>query len=313
MSSGNWKYILSVFSFQNSISNGIFVIKHTLRDPLSEQQLQLLNFFFFFSIGFGEWFSSSSSSSSLSFHTGLLLLFFSLSRWAWFGLLHLLLFFPFHIQFLGLVTIFFFPFLFIGFFFFPRSLLIVVGTVGCCFYFMVLMVGVWVLRVVYLQQRWSEFEVWGWCSLDFQWWWLVGWFSGMCSCFDLGMVCDYFDLFQFGYRYVVIQIWVWWCGCFDLFRWVWGEGWMVDEFVVLGLWLGVFVDCDRGFARHGFGFCLLWVWVLLTVVGIVGCCIWIGASLSASYIYIYIYFFFFLALMADCGFLWVASGGVRCV
>ena len=31
---------------------------------------------------------------------------------------------------------------------------------------------------------------------------------------------------------------------------------MVDEFVVLGLWLGVFVDCDRGFARHGFGFCL---------------------------------------------------------
>ena len=35
MSYGNWKHILGVFSFQNSISNGIFVIKHTLRDLLS--------------------------------------------------------------------------------------------------------------------------------------------------------------------------------------------------------------------------------------------------------------------------------------
>ena len=35
MSYENWKHILSVFSFQNSIFNGIFVIKHTYRDPLS--------------------------------------------------------------------------------------------------------------------------------------------------------------------------------------------------------------------------------------------------------------------------------------
>ena len=31
----NWKHILGIFSFQNSVSNGIFVIKHTLRDLLS--------------------------------------------------------------------------------------------------------------------------------------------------------------------------------------------------------------------------------------------------------------------------------------
>ena len=35
MSYGNWKHILGVFSFQNSVSNGIFVIKHALRDLLS--------------------------------------------------------------------------------------------------------------------------------------------------------------------------------------------------------------------------------------------------------------------------------------
>ena len=37
MSYENWKYILGVFSFQNSVFNDIFVIKHTRRDPLSEQ------------------------------------------------------------------------------------------------------------------------------------------------------------------------------------------------------------------------------------------------------------------------------------
>ena len=35
MSYENWKHILGIFSFQNSVSNGIFVIKHTLRDLLS--------------------------------------------------------------------------------------------------------------------------------------------------------------------------------------------------------------------------------------------------------------------------------------
>ena len=46
MSYGNWKHILSIFSFQNSVSNDIFVIKHTLKDSRSEQQPQHLTFFF---------------------------------------------------------------------------------------------------------------------------------------------------------------------------------------------------------------------------------------------------------------------------
>ena len=37
MSYVNWKHILVVFIFQNSVSNDIFVIKHTLRDPWLEQ------------------------------------------------------------------------------------------------------------------------------------------------------------------------------------------------------------------------------------------------------------------------------------
>ena len=37
MSYGNWKHILGVFNFQNSIFNGIFVIKLTSWDPWSEQ------------------------------------------------------------------------------------------------------------------------------------------------------------------------------------------------------------------------------------------------------------------------------------
>ena len=46
MSYANWKHILSIFSFQNSVSNDILVIKHTLRDSRSEQQPQHLTFFF---------------------------------------------------------------------------------------------------------------------------------------------------------------------------------------------------------------------------------------------------------------------------
>ena len=75
MSYENWKHILSVFSFQNSIFNCIFVIKHTLRDLRLEQQPQLLTSLFFFT-GFGEFGWSSSSSFSFSFHIGLLHLFF---------------------------------------------------------------------------------------------------------------------------------------------------------------------------------------------------------------------------------------------
>ena len=37
MSYGNWKHNLGVFIFQNSVSNDIFVIKHTLKDPRLEQ------------------------------------------------------------------------------------------------------------------------------------------------------------------------------------------------------------------------------------------------------------------------------------
>ena len=62
MSYGNWKHILGVFSFQNSVSNDILVIKHTLRDPLVRGQPQLLRIFF-----------SSLGSMSL----GLLFFFFS--------------------------------------------------------------------------------------------------------------------------------------------------------------------------------------------------------------------------------------------
>ena len=69
MSYGNWKHIWGVFSFQNSVSNGILVIKHTLRDPLIRDQPQLLTFFFF-------------SLGSMSLGLLLLLFFFFLSHWS---------------------------------------------------------------------------------------------------------------------------------------------------------------------------------------------------------------------------------------
>ena len=40
-----------------------------------------------------------------------------------------------------------------------------------------------------------------------------------------------------------------------------GEQWMVDEFVVLGLWLVVFVDCDMGVVWCGV------VWLLFVLSG----------------------------------------------
>ena len=62
MSYGNWKHILGVFSFQNSIFNGIFVIKPTYPAAMFNKRIfflvkpnhnvwQILWFFFFF---FGE-------------------------------------------------------------------------------------------------------------------------------------------------------------------------------------------------------------------------------------------------------------------
>ena len=96
MSYGNWKHILGVFSFHNSVFNGISVIKHTLRDPLVRSTTTFdpsFFFFFLFFTKFGEvvffFFFFY-----FSFQTGLLLLpfFFSLSC-CWYGLLHLPLFF----------------------------------------------------------------------------------------------------------------------------------------------------------------------------------------------------------------------------
>ena len=49
MSYGNWKHILVVFSFHNSVFNDIFVIKHTWKDPLSGSAATFDIFFSFFS------------------------------------------------------------------------------------------------------------------------------------------------------------------------------------------------------------------------------------------------------------------------
>ena len=46
MSYGNWKRILAVFSFDNSVFNDIFVIKHTWRDPLVRSAAHFDLFFF---------------------------------------------------------------------------------------------------------------------------------------------------------------------------------------------------------------------------------------------------------------------------
>ena len=48
MSYRNWKHILGIFSFHNSVFHGIFVIKHTPRDPLAATFDSLSFFFSFF-------------------------------------------------------------------------------------------------------------------------------------------------------------------------------------------------------------------------------------------------------------------------
>ena len=98
------------FQFHDSIFNDIFVIKHTLKDPLvrSAATFDL----FFFSLGSMRWSSSSSFFPftrvffffhfSFPFHaTGMVFFIFLLFFF------FLLLFFPFHIGFLGLVAFFF--------------------------------------------------------------------------------------------------------------------------------------------------------------------------------------------------------------
>ena len=76
----------------------------------------------------------------------------------------------------------------------------------------------------------------------------------------------------------------------------------MDGFVVLGLWLGVFVDCGRGS-----GFCSQWWGLWVAAFGV--------ESVDGGLVLVYpLHKFFFFV---DCGFLWVASGGggggVRCV
>ena len=61
ISYGNRKHILGVFSFYNSVFNGISVIKYTLRDPLVKSAATFD--FFFFLTGFGEFFFSLGSVS----------------------------------------------------------------------------------------------------------------------------------------------------------------------------------------------------------------------------------------------------------
>ena len=48
MSYGNWKYILAVFSFHNSVFNGIFVNNTIWRDPLPYLAATFDHLFFFF-------------------------------------------------------------------------------------------------------------------------------------------------------------------------------------------------------------------------------------------------------------------------
>ena len=44
----NWKHILSIFSFHNSVFNSILVIKHTWKDPLVRVSRNFWPFFFSF-------------------------------------------------------------------------------------------------------------------------------------------------------------------------------------------------------------------------------------------------------------------------
>ena len=99
MSYGNWKHILGVFSFHNSVFNGISVIKHTMRDPLIRSTATFDPFFFsLFSMSFPFTLASSSSSFSFSFHTSFFFFFF----------------FPFLFTgFLGSLFFFFFFFLYL--------------------------------------------------------------------------------------------------------------------------------------------------------------------------------------------------------
>ena len=76
-------------------------------------------------------------------------------------------------------------------------------------------------------------------------------------------------------------------------------------FWVCGWGCLLIVTVGLGFACREFGFCSQWWKLWVVAFGVDG-----GLMLVYPLL-----FFFFLALVVDCGFLWVASGGgsVRCV
>ena len=113
MSYGNWKHILGVFNFHNSISNGILVIKYTWKDPLVRVNRNFWSFFFFLFLSSPLFFNCSfffsffSSFSLLSIRSSF---FFGSSSHNIFGLHLVLSFFFFFSSFTGLYWL--------GFFFF---------------------------------------------------------------------------------------------------------------------------------------------------------------------------------------------------
>ena len=100
MSYGNWKHILAIFSFHNSVFNGISINKTTWRDPLLYSAATFDHLFFFFL------FLSSLGSVCAFLH--LLFFLFPFTLGGFFFFLH-------YVRFLGF---FFFFFLFFFFFFY---------------------------------------------------------------------------------------------------------------------------------------------------------------------------------------------------
>ena len=122
MSYGNWKHILGVFSFHNSVSNDILVIKHTWRDPLLKVSRNFWPFFFllhfsFFSTVLQLFFLLFFSFFFCSFHSWQLIIpfLFCSSSHNIFGLRSVLSFFFFFSSFIGLHWLRFLFFFFTGF------------------------------------------------------------------------------------------------------------------------------------------------------------------------------------------------------
>ena len=139
MSYENWKHILGVFNFHNSVSNDILVIKYTWRDPLVRVSCNFWPFFFSFS--FFSTFLSSPLFFSCSFFFSFLFFFFlSLlsihssfffcsSSHNIFGLRSVLSFFFFFSSFIGLHWLRFL-FIYLFFFFHWVRFVLVLGVEG---------------------------------------------------------------------------------------------------------------------------------------------------------------------------------------